>query len=574
MAADGEIKYQVVIDDKGAAKVLDGVKDSAEKAGAQGKKAFGGMQEAAAKFVTFLAASAIVKELGAIGKAALDAYADYEQLVGGVETLFEDLSVDVAENAQNAWQTAGLSMNDYMETAMSFAASLNQSLLRTDGNIRRSAELTDLAILDMSDNANKMGSDMASIQTAYAGFAKQNYTMLDNLKLGYGGTKTEMERLIADANALKEANGEMANLTIENYSDIIEAIHLVQTEMGITGTTAKEASTTISGSANAMKAAWQNMLIGMVDSTADKTALMRNLFDSVKTYMGNLLPAIGQLIQSFIETLPDLMDAILELAIGLIDDISDNLPTLIENLMTCLARLMQAVIDHIPQILEAGVKLIIGLGRGLIQAIPQLIANIPTIIMALFDALVNGVPQMIQAGIQLLMGLEEGETATLPQMLDFIASIPGKILSALGNLGGLLWNAGSSIISGFLSGIQQKFEDVKNFVGGIGNWIAEHKGPEQYDKTLLVKQGGWIMESLATGLKNGRDDVLAELKGITADISGFSVDANLQPGAQNAVSNYTTIININGITNNSPNVIEAASNLVSAVQLDLRMGVA
>jgi phage-related protein len=239
-----------------------------------------------------------------------------------------------------------------------------------------------------------------------------------------------------------------------------------------------------------------------------------------------------------------------------------------------LAALIQAVIELIPQILEAGVRLIIGLGSGLIKAIPQLIANVPTVILSLFDALVNGVPQMIQAGIQLIMGLEEGETATLPQMLDFIASIPSKIISFLGDMGSLLWNAGSQIIAGFLNGIRAKFEEVKSFVSGIGDWIASHKGPEQYDKTLLIKQGGWIMESLATGLNEGKSEVLDALNGITADISGYTVDANLQPSATSGVFNNTTIVNINGITSSSPSVLEAAGNLVSAVQLDLRMGVA
>lgn len=569
--ADGSVTYEIKIDDKGAASAIENVKNQATQTGATGASAFDGMTGAAKKFVAALAAIGIVQKIGEIGSAALSAYADYEQLVGGVETLFKESAGTVQAYAANAYQTAGLSANQYMETVTSFSASLLQGL---GGDTEAAAAYADMAISDMSDNANKMGTDISMIQNAYQGFAKQNYTMLDNLKLGYGGTKTEMERLIADANALKEANGEMANLTIESYADVVEAIHLVQDNMGITGTTAKEAATTITGSANAMKAAWENLLVGMVDSSANKTELIKQLLDSVRTYLGNLLPAIGSMIQGFIDSLPDMMNSILELAVQLIDDISDNLPTLIDNLTQCLAALIQAVIEHIPQILEAGVRLIIGLGSGLIKAIPQLIANVPTVILSLFDALVNGVPQMIQAGIQLIMGLEEGETATLPQMLDFIASIPSKIISFLGDMGSLLWNAGSQIIAGFLNGIRAKFEEVKSFVSGIGDWIASHKGPEQYDKTLLIKQGGWIMESLATGLNEGKSEVLDALNGITADISGYTVDANLQPSATSGVFNNTTIVNINGITSSSPSVLEAAGNLVSAVQLDLRMGVA
>lgn len=201
-----------------------------------------------------------------VGKQAIAGYADYEQLVGGVETLFKDSSGVVENYANNAYKTAGLSANQYMETVTSFSASLLQSL---NGDTAKSAQVADKAITDMSDNANKMGTSMESIQNAYQGFAKQNYTMLDNLKLGYGGTKSEMERLIADANKLAKEQGKAGDMTINSYADIVEAIHLVQDSMGITGTTAKEASTTIQGSVNSMKSAWDNLLVGVADDNAD-----------------------------------------------------------------------------------------------------------------------------------------------------------------------------------------------------------------------------------------------------------------------------------------------------------------
>ena len=219
-----------------------GLKSAASSIG----KAFTAAAKAAA--VGFGAAAAAV---AAVRKSALNAYADYEQLVGGVETLFGNASDKVLQNANRAFQTAGLSANEYMETVTSFSASLLQSVGK---DTKKAAEYADQALVDMSDNANKMGSNMQDIQNAYQGFAKQNYTMLDNLKLGYGGTKEEMERLIADANKVKQANGEMADLSIDSFADITEAIHIVQTEMGITGTTAKEASTTIQGSVGMMKA--------------------------------------------------------------------------------------------------------------------------------------------------------------------------------------------------------------------------------------------------------------------------------------------------------------------------------
>ena len=220
-----------------------------------------------------------VKQLGSVfltvGKEALDSYADYEQLVGGVETLFKDSSGIVENYANNAYKTAGLSANDYMETVTSFSASLLQSL---DGDTAKVAEVSNMAVTDMADNANKMGTDMSSIQNAYQGFAKQNYTMLDNLKLGYGGTKSEMERLLSDAQKISGVKYDISNL-----NDVYQAIHVVQGELGITGTTAKEASTTIQGSVSAMKSAWQNMLTGIADDNADFDGLINNLVDSIVT---------------------------------------------------------------------------------------------------------------------------------------------------------------------------------------------------------------------------------------------------------------------------------------------------
>lgn len=264
-----------------------------------------------------------VKKLGSavvdLGKQAVANYANYEQLVGGVETLFKESAGVVEEYANIAYKTAGLSANEYMETVTSFSASLLQSLGQ---DTAKSAEYADRAIVDMADNANKMGTQIGMIQNAYQGFAKQNYTMLDNLKLGYGGTKTEMERLIKDANKVKEANGEMANLTIESFADVTEAIHIIQTELGITGTTAQEASDTISGSAGSMKAAWQNLLTAIADKNQDTSKSVNEFVDSVVGASKNLVPrvkvvvdGIKQLINSIItEVFPKLKKEIPELA--------------------------------------------------------------------------------------------------------------------------------------------------------------------------------------------------------------------------------------------------------------------
>ncbi len=230
-------------------------------------------------------------EIVNIGKQAISNYASYEQLIGGVETLFKESSKLVSDYANNAYKTAGLSANNYMETVTSFSASLLQGL---GGNTKKAAEIANLAITDMSDNANKMGTDMSSIQNAYQGFAKQNYTMLDNLKLGYGGTQAEMIRLINDSGVLKK---KIKDLDKVSFDTIIQAIHKVQDSMGITGTTALEASTTIEGSINSMKSAWSNLLTGIASENVNTEDLVKNFTDSVKTVAKNLLPVVKTTIK-------------------------------------------------------------------------------------------------------------------------------------------------------------------------------------------------------------------------------------------------------------------------------------
>ena len=268
-----------------------------------------------------------VKEVGSaminVGKQALNSYADYEQLAGGVETLFKDNAETVKNYANNAYKNAGLSANDYMETVTSFSASLLQSL---NGDTAKSAKVADMAITDMSDNANKMGTDMTMIQNAYQGFAKQNYTMLDNLKLGYGGTKSEMERLLKDAQKISGVKYDISNL-----NDVYQAIHVIQGELGITGTTAKEASTTIQGSVSAMKSAWQNMLTGIATGNTDNIGnLVNNLADSVITALQNILPRVKEIANGIVAVLPQI-----------IGRINENLPTLLDSGVQILNTLME-----------------------------------------------------------------------------------------------------------------------------------------------------------------------------------------------------------------------------------------
>ena len=280
-----------------------------------------------------------------VGKQAIESYADYEQLVGGVDTLFKESSKTVQEYANNAYKTAGISANEYMDTVTSFSASLISSL---GGDTKKASEYANRAIIDMSDNANKMGTDMSMIQNAYQGFAKQNYTMLDNLKLGYGGTKEEMARLIQDASKMTDVQKELG-ITVDSssmsFGNIVNAISVVQKQMGIMGTTSKEASTTISGSVNSMKASWQNLLTGMADDNANFEQLINNFVDSVLTVGDNIIPRIQTVITGISKMISGLLK---ELVPKLVKEIppllQQTLPVLIQAVQTSLKAIMDVVV--------------------------------------------------------------------------------------------------------------------------------------------------------------------------------------------------------------------------------------
>ena len=300
---------------------------------------------------------------------SLWAYADYEQLVGGVDTLFKESSEQLQAYAAEAYKTAGVSANQYMEMSTSFAASLLQSL---GGDTAAAAEYANRAITDMSDNANKMGSDIAMIQNAYQGFAKQNYTMLDNLKLGYGGTKEEMERLLEDAEALMAANGEMVDYSIESYADIVDAIHVVQTEMGITGTTALEASETISGSVASMQAQWSNWLVAIANGNADITAETEKLVETVTVVISNIVPVIGQILASIlyliVSKIGDMAMAGVEFIKGLASGVADGFPFVLSEIGRGISDGIARVKNSIGNFTQAGRDMIAGMVAGITAA--------------------------------------------------------------------------------------------------------------------------------------------------------------------------------------------------------------
>lgn len=381
-------------------------------------KALAKVSVAAAK-IGVVAATVVATGLTAMTKSAVEQYADYEQLVGGVETLFKDSSDKVVEYANNAYKTAGLSANEYMDTVTSFSASLLQGL---DGDTEKAAETANLAITDMSDNANKMGTDMASIQNAYQGFAKQNYTMLDNLKLGYGGTASEMARLINDSGVLGDTMTVTAdNVNSVSFDKMIEAIHVVQTDMGITGTTAKEAATTIQGSIGMMKSAWTNLLTGMADPSQDMGVLINNLVDSVMAVADNLVPRIA-------DTLPRIVTGISSLA----QKLAVYIPPLIEQILPSLIQgatsLLSELVNNLPGILET---LLPGIGGELGQTLTSALQSIFGTFQAILPTILSLVNTLLPPLLQIVQTILPPLTNLINMLLPPIAQIVSQILPIL-----------------------------------------------------------------------------------------------------------------------------------------------
>lgn len=694
------------------------------------KDAFGTVEKA-----VVVAGAAIGGAFIATSKAALDSYASYEQNIGGVQKLFGKSAKQVAKDADEAFLSCQVSANQYMEQVTSFSASLIGSL---GGDTEKAASYAKTAMTDMADNANVFGTSIEDIQHAYQGFAKQNFTMLDNLKLGYGGTKEEMQRLIDDANRVKEANGEMADLSIDNFADIVEAIHTMQTEMGIAGTTQKEALSTIEGSLNATKAAWDNWVTGLGNSNADMEQLTKDLVDMVVNSAKLIVPKLGEIAKAIIEQIPNIfaqiksalpqeIQQVVDVIVGFAPVIAgavagmlailngirigekvaelaeliqslwvvlaanpvlaviaaiaalaaafavayasnedfrnsvdsafatiaeivqpsiegiktaieefattlgENLTPVLEsvkNLFTTLADIfgnvfltllqmaapfiemlvtnflslesclaasvlpvIQQLIDLFNQfcqfvspLIDAALQLILlafqtvfpiiqtltssafTIIETVISTTMSVISDIITAVLAaingdwntvfsslqhiaetIFNAVktvietkINAAKSIIQTCLNTIKSvwnaafnslksvvtsaMENAKSAVsngINSIVSWFRGLPGKITGALGNLGSLLVSAGSSIISGFLSGIKQKFEEVKSFVGGIGDWIAAHKGPKEYDLKLLIPNGGWIMESLATGLEKALPTVKDALDSVADSIQGY-----------------------------------------------------
>lgn len=517
---------RIAVNNEEAHRELDTTTGKAKEASEKIGKFFGSVAKTVGK-ASLAAIGAAATGIAALTKSAVENYANYEQLVGGVETLFKDSSSKVLEYANSAYKTAGLSANDYMETVTSFSASLLQSL---GGDTEKAAEIGNMAVIDMADNANKMGSSMESIQNAYAGFAKQNYTMLDNLKLGYGGTKEEMQRLIDDANALNKAQGNMTKYSIDSYADIVNAIHDVQTEMGVTGTTALEASTTIQGSLASTKAAWENWLtgtgsvdalVGTVVNSAGLLAkaigdilpslttgisqlvaqlapeipplinqLLPGIIDSIVTLidsLGSQLPAIlatilpvitgsapqiiNTLITALISSLPIIVSSAGQLILALAAGISQSLPTLIPTIVDVVLQIVMTLVENVNLLVDAAVNLISALAEGLIAALPILIAQAPTIISRLVQELIAAAPQLLLSAAEIVVQIVSGIADNLFALGKSAGEIITTIVEGIGEMLGSLVGVGSQVVAKIREGISNAWQGLKNWFKGLWNGL-------------------------------------------------------------------------------------------------------
>ena len=561
MAEDGSVVIKIKGDDSPFQKVLGKIGSAVNTAVKASAAAVG-------------AASAGVS---ALGTACINAYADYEQLAGGVETLFKDSAETIHSYADNAYKTAGLSANEYMETVTSFSASLLQSL---DGDTDKAAAAANLAITDMADNANKMGTAMESIQNAYQGFAKQNYTMLDNLKLGYGGTKEEMQRLLADAEKLSGVKYDLSS-----YADIVEAIHVIQTEMGITGTTAKEASTTIQGSVASMKAAWANLMVGMADDTQNFDMLLSNFIESIGTVADNLLPRIGIVIEGMgklvaglapeiasalptltnellpnlvelgvqsisalvqgiqengdslaagalsivgtlaegiAELLPMVADTAASLAVSLADGLTESLPNIIPIAIETISTLVENLTENANTIIDAGIQIILALGEGLIAALPQLIETIPQIVINIANVINDNAPRLIKTALYLIGQLAIGLIKAIPTL---IANIPQIIHAIVEAFMAFQWlNLGKQLIEGVANGVKKAGESMATAAKNtFSKFKSKLVGVEVASE--LKNIGKHIIDGIVGGIKSSlsnianvagkiKDTLLSKLKGL------------------------------------------------------------
>ena len=489
---------------------LDNAKSKADSFSSKVLGGFGKVGMAVGK-ATMVAVGAAATGVAAITKQAVSAYAEYQQMEGGVKKLYGNMGMSiedyastvgksvaevrdeynnletaqnmVLDNAKKAYETSGMSMNQYMNMATSFSASLINSL---GGDTVKAAEQTDVAMRAISDNFNTFGGDIGMIQGAFQGFAKQNYTMLDNLKLGYGGTKTEMERLIEDANEYAASIGQASDLSIDSFSDIVTAIDLIQQKQNIAGTTQREAATTIQGSLGMTKAAWENLLVALADGEMDLSTYISNLVSSVSTLVGNVMPVVEQALNGVGElvtqlgpiiadelpklisdTLPNLLEAGISMVQAIIQGIGDNIDSITDSAIEIVLMLTNAILEMLPQLLEIGLQVLLALATGIAEALPELIPTIVDVMLQIVQILIENLPLILDAGLQIIMGLIQGLLKAIPKILAALPAIMSAITSWFVQSIPMIVTTGVQVLTALVENLPAIIEGICNAIPAI-----------------------------------------------------------------------------------------------------------
>ena len=514
----------------------------------------------------------------AIGKTALDAYSNYEQLVGGIDTLFKSSSAKMQQYAANAYQTAGVSANRYMEISTSFAAALVSSL---GGNTEAAADMANTAITDMSDNANKMGTSLETVQEAYMSLSRGNYEMLDSLKLGYGGTKSELERLLSDAEKFSAAQGEVRDFSVDSYSDIVEAIHIVQDEMGITGTTAEEAATTIEGSVNMAKAAWDNWLAGLGNEDADMEGLTDQLVGSVVTAGENIIPRVGQIMTTLGQTVADYAPNVGRyLRIALIS----VMPEAVQGPMRDAFAGVDKVVGKLTDVFNNNLKPAADAADSVFSAISSGVKtfgdNVNDLVLPAIDTLSPAFNDFF------------GAIQTAQPLLEFIANIIGVALAAAISTAIKLFAAITEVVAFVITGFAQLYEDISGFVTGVVQfftvdlpnainalvqWFAQLPGNiATFLSTVIANVTSWVANMASNAVSAGSrfvsgiagflsalpGNIASWLSGVISTVVGWvsQFASNATSAAMQFASNL-----INGLASIPGQVASIGSNIIQGL---------
>lgn len=603
MATVGEAIIKLAFDGKSLKASAD--KEAPQIQGALGKVA--NMAKSAAKTTGKIvglglaaAAAGGIAAIAKLGTAAVTQFADYEQLVGGVETLFKKSADQVFKYADQAYKTAGLSANQYMEQATSFSASLLQSL---NGDTAKAAKITDMAIRDMADNANKMGTDITAIQNAYRGFSKNQYQLLDNLNLGYGGTKGEMERLLKDATKLTGVKYD-----IKNLDDVFSAIHAIQGQLGITGTTAKEAEATISGSASMVKASWQNLMTGLADDTQDFDQLINNFVDSIGKFGKNIIPVIKvamkgvvnliqklgpQLIQAIPPLLKDILPALIEATVMIFVEIAKMLPDLMPILVDGLILLITTLVPYIPTILGA-------LFQAIIQSIGALLSSIGERVMPWLGELMTGLATKLgewfmnlgasistffgdfaQKALEAIDGFVQGFHNGIQAIKDWFASIPGFFAGVIGKIsdkvkqfgakvGDIVGGAFKAVVNGVLSFIEGFINAPIKAINGLIDVINAVPGIDlgklnEFHLPRLAK-GGVVTESTLANIGEAGDEAVIPLERNTASWAGPLARAIADQFTEQGIGGAGITVYMTNNINNNLDADEIGQRLMTSIR--------